>query len=204
MVILKNISINEVVDSTLYGIKESMETYKNWSGGEWLWNAPEYLITIKIAENIFKIKGIKYITLEDKVSLILKESNICIKDLKIKRINGKYDMVLWNIDEMPRAIIEIKNKVYSYKKIAKDIERIKDSLKNKKSKTSLKFGIMAFYISREFKKGNAKEKIEARIRTIYEELKKNLDISSELLYQMEKDDTDNNAYAAVAILLQVK
>ena len=37
--------------------------------------APEYLITVKIAENIANLDGNKYITLEDNVDYILDVSN---------------------------------------------------------------------------------------------------------------------------------
>ena len=53
------ISIETIIESTLDGIDESIKFYQEWSGGEWLWNAPEYFITVKIAENIAKINGAK-------------------------------------------------------------------------------------------------------------------------------------------------
>ena len=55
----KSISIKKLAEATLNGIDESMELYKKWSGGEWLCNAPEYLMTVKIAENIADHKGDK-------------------------------------------------------------------------------------------------------------------------------------------------
>jgi hypothetical protein len=34
------ISMDKIIESTLNGIDESMSVYQEWSGGEWLWNAP--------------------------------------------------------------------------------------------------------------------------------------------------------------------
>ena len=122
----KAISIEKIIEATLDGIDESMNIYQKWSGGEWLWNAPEYLITVKIAENIANLDGNKYITLEDNVDYILDVSNAKAKGQisDLARKNGRSDIVLWWADGTPRAIIEVKNAVFRLDKIAQDIDRI--------------------------------------------------------------------------------
>lgn len=59
----RQISIEDIVEATLSGIKKSQEQYENWSGGSWLWEAPEYLITINVAKKMSELAGSKYITL---------------------------------------------------------------------------------------------------------------------------------------------
>ena len=135
----KAISIDKIIEATLDGIDESMDIYQKWSGGEWLWNAPEYLITVKIAENIANLDGNKYITLEDNVDYILDVSNAKGKGQvsDLTRKNGRSDIVLWWAGGRPRAIIEVKNTVFRLDKIAKDIDRIQEILKRKKIDSSL-------------------------------------------------------------------
>lgn len=204
----KEISINNVIKATLNGIDESMKDYQDWSGGEWLWNAPEYLITVKIAENLAKIKGSKYITLEDNVDYVLnlagQKNKGAISDKT--RANGRSDIVLWWGDGTPRAIIEVKNSVFRLKQIAKDIDRIREVLKKKKKKSTIKFGLIAFYIDRNYKTGEAKKKIEKKIYKIREEiLEAYKDLSCDL-YSPKKDiyKDDKDAWSSVVFLLKVK
>ncbi|NOX15652.1 MAG: hypothetical protein GXP61_06470 [Epsilonproteobacteria bacterium] len=204
----KAISIDKIIEAILDGIDESMNIYQKWSGGEWLWNAPEYLITVKIAENIANLDGNKYITLEDNVDYILDVSNAKGKGQvsDLARTNGRSDIVLWWAGGTPRAIIEVKNAVFRLDKIAQDIDRIQEVLKSKKLDTSLQFGLIAFYIDRGYKNGNAKENIKKRIYKIHSEIKETYpDLSCELVFR-EKDiiNNDNDAWSPVVFLLKVK
>lgn len=61
----------ELISNTLSAIVDTHETYLEWSGNEWLWNAPEYLLTVKIAEKIANIDKNKFVTLEDNVEKTL-------------------------------------------------------------------------------------------------------------------------------------
>ena len=204
----KAISIEKIIEATLDGIDESMNIYQKWSGGEWLWNAPEYLITVKIAENIANLDGNKYITLEDNVDYILDVSNAKTKGQisDLARTNGRSDIVLWWAGGTPRAIIEVKNAVFRLDKISQDIDRIQEVLKSKKLDTSLQFGLIAFYIDRGYKSGNAKENVKKRIYKIHSEIKEAYpDLSCELSFR-EKDiiKNDNDAWSSVVFLLKVK
>jgi len=204
----KAISIDKIIQSTLDGIDESMEVYQKWSGGEWLWNAPEYFITVKIAENIAKINGNKYITLEDNVNYILDLSNANNKGqvADTARGNGRSDIVIWWANGKPRAIIEVKNAVFRLDKITHDIDRIEEVLKSKQFETSLQFGLIAFYIDRNYKTGNAKEKIEERIYKIYDEITEQYpNISCKLIARKKETiKDDNDAWASVVFLFKVK
>jgi len=202
------ISIDNIIEATLDGIDESMQVYQEWSGGEWLWNAPEYLIVVKIAENIANLNGNKYITLEDNVDYILDVSNAKGKGQvsDLARTNGRSDIVIWWAGGTPRAIIEVKNAVFRLDKISQDIDRIQEVLKSKKFDTSLQFGLIAFYIDRGYENGNAKENIQKRIYKIHSEIKEIYpDLSCELFFR-EKDIINNNndAWSSVVFLLKVK
>jgi hypothetical protein len=49
------ITEKELIDATLTAINNCQKTYLNWSYNEWLSFAPEYFLTVKIAEEISKI-----------------------------------------------------------------------------------------------------------------------------------------------------
>ncbi len=200
--------MDKIIYSTLDGIDESMKVYKKWSGGEWLGNAPEYLITVKIAENIAKIDGSKYITLEDNVDYILDLSSDKPKEKvsDLARANGRSDIVIWWAKGTPRAIIEVKNAVFRFGKIKKDIDRIQEALKNKQLDTSLQFGLIAFYIDRGYKKGNAKEEVQDKIYQIYNKIVENYhDLSCKLFFREKNIIKDNNdAWSSVVIHLTIK
>ncbi|MFD1007829.1 hypothetical protein [Oceanisphaera ostreae] len=61
----KQISIPSVINAILSGFEDSQKNYQEWSGGSWLWEAPEYLICSTVAKNISEIEGSKFITLEN-------------------------------------------------------------------------------------------------------------------------------------------
>ena len=195
---------SDIIKSTLDGIDESMNIYQAWSDGEWLLKAPEYFITVKIAENISKLYGIKYITLEDNVKSILNLAKAKGTTSNISRKNGRFDIVVWGKNGRPRVIIEVKKYVYRVGKIQEDIERIQEVLKRKKSKSTIEFGLIAFYTWRTYDAKNAKQKLADKMTTMLEEIKEqNNDITFEMFFrghEIIKDDTD--AWASVVILMQ--
>ena len=65
------ITEQELIDATLSAITNCQKTYLKWSYNEWLSYAPEYFLTVKIAEEISKINKNKFITLEDNVEKTL-------------------------------------------------------------------------------------------------------------------------------------
>jgi hypothetical protein len=56
----RQIPVSKIVQATLDGFMEAQRVYKEWSGGYWLWQAPEYLITSTVAKNIAALEGAKY------------------------------------------------------------------------------------------------------------------------------------------------
>ncbi len=174
------VSVEIIKNAILDGIKEAWEDYYKASNGEWLWNAPEYFITVKIRDAILKkctqdtSKKI-FITLEDNVKYILTESNSKGRG-KIPndiRKDGRFDIVLWWASSYPRCIIEVKNR-YNKKQIYSDLERICKTLnKSQKSEdSSLQFGVFAFYTDSYSEQGKSSDIVARRIDNIYTEAKK--------------------------------
>ena len=202
------ITEKELIDATLSAINNCQKTYLKWSYNEWLSYAPEYFLTVKIAEEISKINKNKFITLEDNVEKTLDISNAKGRG-KIStgtRANGRYDIVVWWANGHPRAIIEVKNCVRNYRKIEEDITRICDSLNRKSKDSTLRHGFIAFYIDNTYKR-NAKEQLEKQINNIFDQAKdfvssKNLKIEFYIHKNHPFCDENNNVYASVVFLIK--
>ncbi len=165
----KQISIDRIIKATLAGIKKSQKQYETWSGGSWLWEAPEYLITINVANKISDLVGSKYITLENNTKSAISDAGSLGKGRLPRdlRERGKVDILLWWGNNKPRAVIEIKNFIYDKNQYEKDIKRIKELLKRNSSESSLQFGLLGFCDSAdEGSQKSANEKINDKIKTI--------------------------------------
>ena len=204
----KKTSTIQLIRAMLNGIDEAMKSYKKWSGGEWLWNAPEYLITVKILENIAKgVDEEEYITLEDNVDYILDIAGAKGRGKYSRNIrkNGRFDIVVWWEDCTPRTIIEVKNDVYGVNKILKDIDRIREVLKRKQKISTIQSAFIAFYINRQYKSGDAKNKIEQKAYKIKDDiLTRYKDLQCTLHFRgNDTHNNDNDAWASVVLELKI-
>ena len=195
------LTYDEILNSCVEGIKKSFEEYKDWSGGEWLWNAPEYLITVNIAKELNKINKPKFITLEDNVRETLKNANAKIKgNLKEKiRADGRSDIILWWGRGTPRGIIEVKNAVFQTNHILNDVNRILGILEKD---SDIELGIVTFYIDRHYEAKNPREELEKRIKEILknlEEIANQHNLKYKWFYE-EIEYTNNDAAFGVAFM----
>jgi hypothetical protein len=201
------VSIDEVVNCTLKAITNAHNEYFEWSDGEWLWNAHEYFLTVRIAESIVKLDKKKFVTMEDNVDYILghakaKGSGKMHSDI---RKNGRFDIVLWLADGItPRAVIEVKNSVNVFSKIEQDVKRIREVIRRKATSSMIEFGIIAFYISQQYKQ-SAKEQLQKQIDNIFDQVKETVGNSFEV-EQYGQDsiscDDDQNAFCPVVFLIK--
>ncbi len=200
------ISINKIVDKALEGIVQAQKDYARWTDGDWLWNAPEYMLSTYIAQKISKIDGAKYLTLENSAKSAIEDAGARGKGrLHSKmRANGRFDVLLWWGSYDPRAVIEVKNQIGNVDAIRDDLLRIKEVLKRKRDDSSFQFGIVAYYTSttdnREF---SAKERITKRIDNIFEGAK-NI-VGEELqvtLFNKNIRVEDDSAWVAAALLIK--
>jgi hypothetical protein len=198
------ISKDQILDACLEGIKESYNEYLDWSGIEWLCNAPEYLLTVNIAKNLWKIPNdAKFITLEDNIRKTLKTANAKIKG-KISnkaRPNGRSDIIFWWGKGTPRGIIEVKNYSYKKKHIQEDLDRIYSILKKE---SDIEFGITTFYIYKYDKNKTAnKEIIKLIKKEFFEKIKEEANyynFKTKCKY-LEIIDEDTDAAYAVAVMI---
>jgi len=203
---MARISRDEILEACIDGIKKSFFEYQKWNDGEWLWNAPEYFLTVNIAKSLWKIKKhTKFVSLEDNVRDTLKNANSS-KASKLKRRarpDGRSDIVFWWGGGTPRGIIEVKHAIYNKSHLQIDLDRIYELLKKK---SDLEFGVTTFYIDTNQKKGNASDKLEERIKkefikNIAKETKKK-GYKYRWIYEEILSDNDNqDAAYAVAIMI---
>lgn len=155
--------MDDVANKTLAGISKAQKEYEDWTGGYWLWEAPEYMVTTYIARQISTISDKSfYLTLENNVRDGIRDAGGASgRPRKALRFNGKFDILLWWANGTPRAIIEVKNQVTGFSKIKDDVSRISAALKRQ---NTIRCGFIAYYTSLadgEYKL--AKNRVEERV-----------------------------------------
>jgi len=157
-----------VTKNILLGIKKAERDYRVWSGDDWLWRAPEYLLTVYVSKQLSKLDYNKYITLENSTKETISDAGATGKGKlhSAIRVNGRVDILLWWANGLPRAVIEIKNGVYGYKKIEKDVSRICQMLNRKSKDSSLQFGVISFYMARHYEKENPEDMMKKQIKRL--------------------------------------
>ena len=135
----------DIIENTLNGIAKAQKDYERWSGGYWLHQAPEYLMTTYVAREIAMHKeNPYYITLEHNTAEAVADAGGMRpgRPRNDLRPNGKFDILLWWGNETPRAIIEVKKHISQYRQINADVSRICTVLEQH---NTIRHGIMAYY-----------------------------------------------------------
>jgi hypothetical protein len=201
------VAMSEIVKGALNGVVKAQKNYAEWSGGEWLWQAPEYMTTIFVAQEIAKLEGPKYVTVEHGAKSAMTDAGAIGKGRLHSKIRagGRFDILLWWADETPRAPIEVKCQIVSTEKIKADLQRIENVVLRKKEDSSFQFGMMVFYTSCNDSKGfSAKEILEKRLLNIEADCKQ-LIASCSVKMTSSKIYTDGeSAWVATAIVLKPK
>ncbi len=145
----RQIDQSRLFQAILNGVKNAQDFYEDCSGGHWLWEAPEFLISTHIAQSVSKLKGSALVTLESNVRSALSDAAAKSRGAPPTKLrsNGRFDLVIWWGGGTPRAAIEVKNQVVSYSQIYKDVERIQSLVKRKSDSTTFQFGAIVFYTS---------------------------------------------------------
>lgn len=170
---MPRLSIQQIEEAVVQGIQCAQKKYLEWSNGDSLYYAPEYFITMNIAEQIIGLEGPKFVTLEYNAKYTLEDAGALGRgrlsnDL---RANGRVDIVVWYGKEKPRAVIEIKKFAYDTQNYEKDIHRIKKMLQHNHLKSSLQFGIFAYYDEAvDGKRKTAQQALEEKKKRIYDHI----------------------------------
>ena len=190
------------------GIATAQKDFESWSGGSWLWEAPEYLSTVYVARELARLKGTKFISLENNAKRALKDAGAIAHGPLHKHIraNGRFDILLFWANEKPRAPIEVKGWVKQYKTIAADMRRLEEVIHRAKDKSSFQFGLMVFCTSTvNDTTFTAKEKLTKWISNIETAARNAMPARTTIkLYSRRISVDGDSAWTAVSILLKVK
>ena len=140
--------IENIVAHALKGIVNAQDDYEDWSEC-WLWEAPEYLITTYIAQEISKIDDRQFwMYLEYGVRQAIDDAGGMGRGRPphALRLAGRFDIALWDSDQS--AVIEVKNQIQGFASISADIERICAAMNRQEN---IQHGLMAFYTSKYLK-----------------------------------------------------
>jgi hypothetical protein len=160
-------TVDAIVEAALDGVVKAQVLYEVWSGGLWLWNAPEYLITVEVARQIMaQFNQVKpnsggFLTLEQDVGELLKRIGASAD------ASGRVDIALWHPPSSdgyvyPRAVIEIKNVVYDKRQYKGDIQRMR-ALLTASAQHPLAFAMFLYCNSdNDGGRKNATEKLKSR------------------------------------------
>lgn len=148
----KGFNSRSIPDWTLDGIEAAFDEWMELSG-EWLQTAPEYLLTVKVAQKLREeIPAAKRtLLMEPHVGTTLAKAGGIQRGPNAEKLrsNGRFDIVLGHGDGRPRMLIELKNPHWTpMGEVAlKDLHRICRALLQGKNKTQLYGGVFAFYTS---------------------------------------------------------
>ncbi len=159
----------EVLDSIFQGIRKAQEDYKKAFMSHICSSyAPEYLMTVNIFQSILRLKdscGYTYgLSLEEPVRNLAE----ALRGKRVgspqgARVNGRCDLSLRDVNDKPRAVIEVKKNAWDY---WEDLGRLKYLVKQ-----GLEFGIFASCWFEQVKDNNFKEaedKLEEEIQFLHE------------------------------------
>ena len=137
--------VHEVIQAALKGMAKAQVEYETWTGGDWLWNAPEYAATTRIARALYKLDGVHRVTMESNVQDALGEGGGSFVGRPNKRLNlqGRFDLVVWNT-RGPHGLIEVKTNVGGYSTIRPDLEKLCTALAKA---DDVRWGLVVYFAS---------------------------------------------------------
>lgn len=108
-----------------------------WSG--WWWAPPEYVGTIAIAEAVYRLEDVAWVTPEHNVGDTLRQAGGGMgRPAEVLPRRGRFDIVVWG-GFRPVGVIEVKTRGYSTLK--RDVERVCAAIRNARG---IRWGVVAF------------------------------------------------------------
>lgn len=131
------------------------ESFKSWEqmSGDWLHTAPEYLITVCLAQKLQREipSSHQAILLEPGVKGVMKEAGGVQRGPVASHLRnrGRFDLVLCRGNRVPRVVVEIKNPLWAPlgKYAVKDLKRLCHAVLSGRKKTKIYSGVLGFYTS---------------------------------------------------------
>ncbi|MBA7666007.1 hypothetical protein ES703_74082 [subsurface metagenome] len=164
----------EVINSIIQGIRKAQEDYKKaYMSHICSSYAPEYLMTVYIFQSILELKeecNCTYgLSLEEPVKELATSLGARPRYPKDARVYGYCDLLLRDINDKPRAAIEVKKYAWDY---PEDLGRLAYLVEK-----GLEFGVFASCWFEEVKDNNHKEaedRLKEEIQCIHEHIRKHI------------------------------
>lgn len=134
------------------GIESAFHEWLDMTG-KLLRTAPEYFVTVKVAQHLCQVVPAEQRTLlmEHEVSSVLASAGGVQRGPASKhlRLGGRMDLVLGRANGRPRVVIELKNGLYLQMSLGvrADLHRLCQALLRGKNDTHLHAGVLAFFTS---------------------------------------------------------
>jgi hypothetical protein len=189
------------------GIEKAQHDYEDWST-DWLWDAPEYLLTVYAARELAKIADSSFITLEHSAREAIHDAGARGRG-KLKaaiRERGRFDILLWRPDGTPRAPVELKCQVTRYRQIEKDVSRVLAAIGRSRATSSIAFGAIAFSTAEvDGKDFTAAERVSRYVENIAQSVEESVAKVARVLRVSSRPVTeDDQAWCATAIVIKPK
>ena len=160
------ISIDDIVGRVLDGTRKAQRDYQVWADGAWLSDAPEYLMTTCIAQKVAAIPRAAWsITLETNVRQAMRDAGTRGRLRRDLRPQGRFDILLWWGNGEPRAVIEVKHRVWGFGAVRDDLSRLCGAVRNRRNNT-FQCGILAFAVLRGDGRRTARQWAEERYDSV--------------------------------------
>ena len=200
-----------IIKKTLLGISKAQTDYERWTGDYWLVDAPEYLTTTYIAKEIATIAG-HFVTLEQDAKESIEVAGgpgkgKLSEGARHKLEGGRFDIVVWNKDDAPIVIMEVKKQPGSYKSstIKSDVENICGTVMGD---NSLQYGLIAYCSARKEAGGkSAEERTLERVNSIKSEAEAHINNKGLKLLQHRSPPktkvVDGDEWAWIGVVLKI-
>ena len=204
---MPKVSLQKIMENIILGAKKAWKDYYTFSGGDWLWKAPEYYLTSKIFDSLGR--------------LVMVELEPIIKDTfnnsggkrpgrppKYLNLKGRFDISIWWERGYPRGVLEVK-KLFSssYNGIFSDLKEIIDTLNHINDNSTIQFGGCVIYTDAIDASKSSKEIVNSRIskvKNFYKEAAKKNNFSFYQNEYIKEIKEEKSSWGVICCLLVKK
>jgi len=193
---------SNIARAIVSGIRNSQETYKDTSGGVWIWEGAEFWVTVCTAKELKKIGQNYYVTVESNIEKIMSASGRAIgRPYDVIRGRKRFDIVLWKRD-CPIAPIEIKCQQSDINLLMRDLNRVSAAIRQ----SNMEIGALGYYFSANSRspksRKNAKQKIKDYISNVEEVARASFDSDFKVHPPSFIGGNTEDAWAAGCLLIE--
>ena len=148
---MPKVSLQKIMESIILGAKKAWKNYYEFSGGDWLLEAPEYYLTSKVFDSLGKLVIVE---LEPKIKDTFDNSGGKKTGKPPKNLNlrGRFDISIWWKRGYPRGVLEVKKlpnpsqkQNITYTGVQNDLKEVVHTLRHVNNNSTIQFGGCIIY-----------------------------------------------------------